>query len=223
MRALEQAFFAAARVGESAGFESEEFAFEQRVRERGAVQFDERHGCARAGVVDGFGEHSFAGAAFALNKDGGVVGLGGFAGDFEHAASVGIFGDDASEVVASLGLLDVVADAHAEGEHFAGTMEGGDHVGEVEGLDEVVVGAELHGFDGAIDHVVGAHHEDDGGGRGLFHLAQDVDAVHAGHDDVEEGEVGLLVLENADGIFAGVGGEDVEALVAQSAGDGAEG
>ena len=56
-----------------------------------------------------------------------------------------------------------------------------------------------------------------------FDLAQDVDAVDAGHDDVEEGEVGLLVLENADGLFAGVGGVDVEALVAQSAGDGAEG
>ena len=78
-------------------------------------------------------------------------------------------------------------------------------------------------FSGAIDHVVSAHHENDGLRCGVFDLAQDVYAVHAGHDDVEQGEVGLLVGENAQGIFAGIGGIDVEALVAQSAGDGAEG
>ena len=33
-------------------------------------------------------------------------------------------------------------------------------------------------------------------------MAQDVDAVHAGHDDVEQGEVGLLVDEHEQGIFA---------------------
>ena len=136
----------------------------------------------------------------------------------------GSCGDDCAEVVAALGLFDVVADAHAESEHFAGAMEGGDHVGEVEGLDEVVVGAELHGFDGAIDHVVGAHHEDDGGGIGLLDLAQDVDAVDAGHARCRAGRGRASApAKTRDSVFAGVGGVDFKALVAQSAGDGAEG
>ena len=122
-----------------------------------------------------------------------------------------------------MSLFDVVAHAHAQGEHFAGAVEGGDHVGEVEGLDEVVVGAELHGFDGAVDHVVGAHHEDDGGRVGFFQAAQDFDAVDAGKDDVEQGEIGLLLGEDGESVFAGGGCEDFEALLTQAARDGAEG
>ena len=130
--------------------------------------------------MDGFREDTFAGAAFALQEDGGVIGLGGLARDFEHARGGFVVGDDLAEVVAAAGLLDVVAHTHAQGEHFAGAVQGGDHVGKVEGLDEVVVGAELHGFDGAVDHVVSAHHEDDGSGVGLLEAAEDFDAVDAG-------------------------------------------
>jgi hypothetical protein len=101
-------------------------------------------------------------------------------------------------------------------------VQGGNHVGEMEGLDEVVVGAEFHGFDGAIHHVVGAHHEDDGGGIGFFQSAQDFDAIDAGQHDVEESEVGLLLGEQGQRIFAGGGRKNFEALLPQSAGYGAE-
>ena len=127
-----------------------------------------------------------------------------------------------SAVMAATGLLYVVTHAHTEGEHFAGAVEGGDHVGEMEGLDEVVVGAELHGFDGAIHHVVGAHHEDDSGGIGFFQAAEDFDAIDAGQNDVEQSEVGLLLGEDGQRVFAGGGCENFKALLPQSAGNGAE-
>jgi hypothetical protein len=40
MGAFEQAFLAAARIGEGAGLESKEFTFEQRIGQGGTVQFE---------------------------------------------------------------------------------------------------------------------------------------------------------------------------------------
>jgi hypothetical protein len=143
--------------------------------------------------------------------------------DFEHARGGFVVGDNLAEVVMAAGLLHVVAHAHAQGEHLARAVEGGDHVGKMEGLDEVVEGAELHGFNGAVDHVVGSHHQDDGGGVGLLEAAEDFDAVDAGENDVEQGEVGLLLGEDGESVFAGSGREDFKALLAQATRNGAEG
>jgi len=93
----------------------------------------------------------------------------------------------------------------------------------MEGLDEVVVSAELHGFNSAVDHVVSTHHEDDGGGIGLLEAAKDFDAVDAREHDVEQCEVGLLLGEDGESVFAGSGCEDFEAFLTQATRDGAEG
>ena len=108
--------------------------------------------------MDGLGENAFPGAAFALQQDGGVIGFGGLARDFQHAAGGVVQGNDLAEIVTSAGEFHIVTHAHPQGQHFAGAVQGGDHVGEMEGLDQVVVSAQLHGFNGAIHHVVGAHH-----------------------------------------------------------------
>jgi hypothetical protein len=55
---------AAARIGEGAGLESAEFSFEQRVGQRGAIDFEQRHRGKRASVVNGFGEDALAGSTF---------------------------------------------------------------------------------------------------------------------------------------------------------------
>src|SRR5262249_55231033 len=149
---------------------------------------------ARAVVVDGPGKDSFAGAALSLDKDRGAIHFGGLACDLEHGGHLRIAGDNAAEIIASTGSLDALAKANAKGEHLAGSPDGVDHVGEVKGLDEVVVGAEFHGFDGAINHSIRTHHDDDSVGRVLLDLAKDFDTVDAGENDVEEREFGMLFL-----------------------------
>jgi len=173
--------------------------------------------------MDGAGEHAFAGATFAEDEDRGAVSSGGLAGDLEHFDGGWIVSDDAPKVVAAFFGLDRIADPHAESEHLGGAMQSGHHVVKREGLDEIVKGAELHGFDGALDQMVGTHHDYDGGGARLFDLAQDFDAVDAGQNDVEQNEVGLLLMKELEAIFTGESGEDLESLQAQAARDGAEG
>jgi hypothetical protein len=116
-----------------------------------------------------------------------VIRLSGLTGDFQHAAGGLVQGHDLAEVVAAPGLFHVVAHAHAQSQHFTGAMQGGNHVSQVEWLDEVIVGSQFHGLHGAVHHVVGAHHQDDGRGVGSLHAAQHFHAVDAGKNDIEQG------------------------------------
>ena len=109
MSSLEQPFFSPARVREGARLESEQLAFEQRVGQRRAVDFEQRHRGARACVVNRFREDALAGAALALQKNRRVIGFGGLACDFEHAARRLVVRDHLAEVVASARLFDIVA------------------------------------------------------------------------------------------------------------------
>ena len=59
-------------------------------------------------------------------------------------------------------------------------------------LGEVVVGAELHRADRAVDRRVPRDDDDLGGRRILPHRAQHLEAVHRGHQDVEERDVEAL-------------------------------
>jgi hypothetical protein len=58
-----------AGAGKGAGPVAEQFAFDQRLRYRGAIDRDERAVGAAAGRVDGAGEHLLAGAGFAQQHD----------------------------------------------------------------------------------------------------------------------------------------------------------
>ena len=136
-------------------------------------------------VVDRLRKDALAGTTFSHQQNSGVIGVSGLARDFEHAACGFILCDDLAEVVAATSLFHVVAHADPQGEHLAGAMQGGDQVGEVKRLDQVVVGSGLHRVDRAVHHVIGAHHEYDGRGTLLLHAAQHFDAIDAGQHNVE--------------------------------------
>ncbi len=63
---------------------------------------------------------------------------------------------------------------------------------DVERLRQVVDGAELHGVDGGPDRSGGGQHDDRDVRAQVAQATQDVEAVHAGHDEVEEHEVDRL-------------------------------
>ena len=84
---LNQAFLSPARIGEGPRLVAEEFAFQQCVRQGGAIDADERRLRARAVVVDGLGQHFLSGAALALNEHGGVVAFGRAASHLQHVAA----------------------------------------------------------------------------------------------------------------------------------------
>src|SRR5881628_269701 len=69
-------------------------------------------------------------------------------------------------------------------------------------LDEVV-GAEPGRLDRRLDGAVAGDHHDRGAGPQALHLGQRLEAVAAGHPDVEEDEVGSLVGQEGDGVVPG--------------------
>src|SRR3954454_19028704 len=69
MRLLEAALTGADRAGERAAHMSEEFRLEQRLRNGTAVESHEAVGSPRAVVVNGPGDHFFAGARLTGHQD----------------------------------------------------------------------------------------------------------------------------------------------------------
>src|SRR5262245_58173267 len=67
--ALEQARLALSGIGERAALEAEQFCFEERVGNGGAVDSDERSACPGAGAMEQSGEQALAGAGFSQDED----------------------------------------------------------------------------------------------------------------------------------------------------------
>src|SRR5439155_10536867 len=94
---FEASEFAVDSAGERAPFVAEEFAFDERGRERGAVDFQKGRVASRTEFVNETREVVFAGAGFASDEE-----CGGGSGDFfreiEQAARSGVFGDPGEAV-----------------------------------------------------------------------------------------------------------------------------
>jgi len=185
----------------------------------------------------GFGLGEFlAGFEFFVEGggEGGAADFGELGGDFEFpGGGVEGLGKGAGELAAELGLAEGlgIEDAEDVGEGLDGAVEGafeegflgGDEAvlgeGGVEGLGEVVGGA---GFDeeaedaGVVDGVDGvAHvgvagdHHADAVGLELADLAEELDAVDAGHFEVGEDDGEGAVAQGGEGEVGAFGGEDV--------------
>ena len=110
----------------------------------------------------------------------------------------------------------------AEREHRAGLAgaaadecaQAGEEFGEVEGFDEVVVGAEVEAAD-AVCGAVARGEEEDGGFAGETEAAEDLPALELGEHDVEDHGVERDGLGEVEGRFAIRCGIDGIALLAQ--------
>ena len=81
---------------------------------------------------------------------------------------------------------------------------------EIERLGQVVDGAQLDGFDGAVDRRVAAHQNDLAVGIGLADGAQDLDATDVGQTQIDGGDVGSMIRQLIERLFAGRARDDVE-------------
>ena len=187
---FEEAFLGGDGGGEGAFDVAEEGGFEELGGDGAGVDGDEGLVAARGVGVDGLGDELFAGAAFALDEDGGAAGrdLGDEVEEAEHGLA---FADDVLEVVALLeGALEL-------DDLFFGLVagDGGADVGEelfvVPGLLDEVFGAGADGVDDVADGAVGGDHDDRQLGLHLDDAGQEVDAGLAGKGEVEQEEVVL--------------------------------
>lgn len=88
--------------------------------------------------------------------------------------------------------------------HLAGASKGATDAGFVKGLEQIVHGADFEGFERIV--IVGSG-EDHVRERKLFFdkLAEDAEAIEAGHFDIEEDNVGAFVLDEGEGFEAVAG------------------
>ena len=201
---FKEAFLGGDGRGECALDVAEERGFKQLAGHGAGVDGDEGLVFARRVGVDGLGDELLAGAAFALDEHRGAAGrhLGDKVEDLEHDLA---FAHDVGEVVALLeGALELEV-------LFFGAMagDGGADVGQqlfvVPGLLDEVFRAGADGFDDVVHGAVGGDHDDGQLGLALLDLRQQFEAALAGQGQVEQHQVEVFLLQNAQPLVA-VGG-----------------
>ena len=136
--------------------------------------------------------------------------------------------DEGEDLLHGPGPADDVVEAHAAGDLFAQArhLRAQGHLAErllddqhelldLEGLGDVVEGAQLDRPDGGVDGSEGGDGDDVGGGMHLAHLAQQVEPIEVRHLDVRDHQVDAALLDPLDARPRAAGGLDPEALVLQ--------
>ena len=185
---------------------AEQLALEQRLRDRRAVDGDEGLAAARRLRVDRARQHLLAGAALARQQHRRLE-AGGALHHLEHLDHR--LGGRHDRVFAA-GALDLAAQqliGAPQALALAGLAQREQHLGGREGLREIVVGAALHGLDRELRGAVGGHQDHGRLGQPPHQLGQQLEAVHPGHAQVAEHELGGRDLELAQGRL-GVGCAD---------------
>ena len=123
--------------------------------------------------------------------------------------------DDAPEAEAQRELLAQAPVLLGQPPRLGALAQGQEHFLVLEGLRDVVEGAEAHRLDGALDRGVGRHDHDDGVGIAPQDVAQHVEARPVGQHQVEQDDVVGLGLEQGHGLGGGRRRGDLVALPRQ--------
>ena len=214
---LEQALLQGHGAGERALDVAEEVALEQVRREGAAVDRDEGGVGPVRVQVDGPGDQLLAGPALALEEDR-APGRGGRLDQLEDGLHGLALADDVGEAEA---LAELVLEADVlvlEALALEGLLEHEQEIVVLEGLLDVVEGADLHGRDGRLDRAVGG--DDDDGRQRVDPLdpPQDLDPVHPRHEEVEQDDVEGLGRELLERLLARARDLDLVALRGQELG-----
>jgi hypothetical protein len=197
-------------AGERAFDVAEEFAFDQRGHERAAVYGDERLVVERSGVMNGARHHFLAGSAFAEDQDG-VRTVGGFGNDaieFLHLRSAAY---DAAVTLLRFELLAQHSVFTFELEVIGDALEQELEFIDAEGFGHVLVGAILHGLHGRLHRAIAGHDDDEGFGALGLDVAESFQAARAGQTQIEQNGIDGLGLQQAVGMFGGIGNVSDEA------------
>src|SRR5215468_394199 len=177
---------------------------------------------ARAPVVDGPGDQLLAGAALALDEDGGA-GVADRLHQLEDRPHLGRLPDEVLELALDAELLLQDAGAVLQLLPLQRLGDGEAHLVDVgEGLGEVVVGAGLHRLDGRLHRGEGGHHHHLHVGSRLLHGLEQVHPGQVRHPDVQHRHVDGGILGGRKAFHGVVDGDDGVTLSLKYLGDCAE-
>ncbi len=187
---LEQADLVAGRAGERALLVAEQLRLDQLLRQRRAVDLDERALRAAAAHVDRVGDQLLADAVLALDQDVGVA-LGHRLDQLEQLAHLLALADDVRERVLIAHLLLQPLVLRALDLQVGRAIEDRDDAGGIEiRFFEEEERAGLAGFERARDRADAADHDHLRRVVDRLQLAQQRDAVDVGQHQIEQHHVG---------------------------------
>ncbi len=189
-------------IGECAFFVAEELGFHQRFGDGRAIDGYKGLFLTRALVVDGLCDKVFAGAAFALNQDGGGL-AGGDLADKVH--ELRHLGRDTSHVVIAGAATNLAAQGlylTAQTGGLERILDGDVKFIEVEWLAHEIVSAELKRGLNVVELWISGDHNDGAGVATPLELFQNFQAADVGQAHVEKNEVGRFVLGQFQGRLA---------------------
>ena len=212
----EESLLVAHRTGEAALHVAEQLALQQALRERPAVDREERALVPRGQLVDVVCHHFLAGAALALDQHR-RVGRRHVLGELEHFQEALGLADGARHPAAfpAADLLAQLLVLDADRAELAGPPQDRDQLVVGERLLDVVEGAAVHRLDGALQGGL-RRHQDHRRHRVLIARGgQDIDARDLRHPHVGEHDVVRPVADLFQAGLAALGGSDLEALIAE--------
>ena len=186
------------RAGERASHVAEQFAFQQRFRQRAAGHFHKRLIAPGAVAVDGAGDHRFAGAAFAGNQHGGF-GVGHRFDHVENAPHAVIVPHDVFDAKPQVELRFQV---FVFFEHFAlieCAADGDFQFFVDQRLGEQIERAGPNGFDRRFDGAVAGNQNQRRGGIFLAGIGQQFETIAVGQSDVDQQQVELFAIQRRRG------------------------
>src|SRR5262249_38191475 len=189
---------------EGAALVAEELALEQGVREGGAVDRDEAAALALPLEVDGAGGELLPRARFAVDQHRRVV-LGEHADGLEDLVHDTVPAHHVGERVPVGELAAEAADLVEPAPLLEALLGGEEDLLLLEWLGDVVAGALLDGFDGALDARVARDHDHVELGPAVADLAGEADAVRSRDLQVDDREREVLLGQEPEG-FLGVAG-----------------
>ena len=205
---LEQAGAVFHRPREGAADVAEQLALEQRLDDRGTVHDDEGLLPAAAGPVQRARRQLLAGAGLAGDERGPHERREAADGAHE-VAHRGRAPDHPVDLAGvGLGLALLLAPLGDVGPDLGQQLL---DASDVERLAQVVHRADLDGFDRGLDARVAGHEDHLAARVGLVDRAEDLQAVHAGHPQIDHHEVGPARAGRLDTRFAVGSARDVEA------------
>ncbi len=189
---------------------AEEFAFEQRFDDSGAVEDDILAFDAAAGV-ERAGDEILAGAGSPLNERGTIV-RGDAADTGEELGHARAAADEAFEFGVVAGGLTAFCFGNEAADALAKD-------GQADGFFQIVGGAAADGLDCGLRCVVGGHEDDVGGGRDRHDAVEDVEAGHLGHDEVGKDQLRAELLDESQRLAGAGGAVDGDAVASQGSGE----
>jgi len=208
------------RTGKSSPFMSEQLALKQGFGNCRAVDGQKRGILAVTVVIDGAGHQLLAGPTFARDEDGHVLG-GNLPDKLINLLHPPMPADDLHHSPRGRRRTGKQAGKRHQLLHSAVNFEricsNALQFLPIKGLGQIVVGSQLHGFDGGVGGAVGGH--DDHGSLDLrsSHLTQRIQAVQTGHFVVEQDQIERFPGDQIQGRLAITAVPDVVSLFRKEA------